>query len=62
MWFPAFHFVVLPILTIRVVLAAWHAYRIPTRRNMWTVVVAVALFVFTFAKQVKDWQPDWVRA
>ncbi len=51
-WFPAFHFVVLPILTIHVVLAAWHAYRIPTRWNMWTVVVAVALFVFTFAARV----------
>jgi hypothetical protein len=44
-WLPAYHFVVVPILLINVILSIWHAVRIQTRWNMWTVVVAVALLL-----------------
>lgn len=48
-WFPLFHFVAGPILTINLFFAAWHAYRIPTRWNMWVVVVAFGLVALAFA-------------
>ncbi len=51
-WFPLFHFVAAPILTANLFLAAWHAYRIPTRWNMWTVVVAFGLVALTFAARL----------
>jgi len=44
-WLPAYHFVALPILLVNVILAIWHAVRIPTRWNMWTALVAVAIFL-----------------
>lgn len=51
-WVPAFHFVALPIMMANVVMAAIQAYRIQTRWNMWTVVVAVGLFVVTLYSRV----------
>lgn len=43
-WVPAYHFFAVPILLANVVLAAWHAVRIPTRWNIWTALVALAVF------------------
>ena len=43
-WVPAFHFGVLPLLLANVVLASWHAVRIPTRWNIWSALVALAVF------------------
>lgn len=51
-WYPLYHFVAAPILTLNLFLAAWHAYRIPTRWNMWYVVVAFGLVALTFAARV----------
>ena len=44
-WLPAYHFVALPILLVNVILSVWHAIRIPTRWNLWTALVAVAIFL-----------------
>lgn len=44
-WLPVFHFGVLPVLLFNIVFSIWHAVRIPTRWNMWTALVAVALFL-----------------
>lgn len=51
-WFAPFHFIALPILSANLFLAAWHAYRIPTRWNIWVAVVAVALVALAFAARV----------
>ena len=51
-WFPAYHFVALPVLLFNVIFAVWHAFRIQTRWNMWTAVVSVALLFTAFAARV----------
>ncbi|MDA1082276.1 MAG: DUF6526 family protein [Gemmatimonadetes bacterium] len=48
-FFAPFHYIALPIFGINMFLAAWHAYRIPTRWNIWGVAVAVALVALTLA-------------
>lgn len=51
-WFPLFHFIAAPILSINLFLSAWHAYRIPTRWNIWMVVVAFALVALAFGARL----------
>jgi len=51
-WFPLFHFIAAPILSVNLFLSAWHAYRIPTRWNIWMVVVAFALVALAFAARL----------
>ena len=43
--FPPFHFFVLPVFLINVIVTAWLLYRTPSRFGVWQLVVAVALLL-----------------
>jgi Family of unknown function (DUF6526) len=45
---PAFHFFVLPFLTLNVIAHLVHVYRQPFRFNLWLVIVSVALLILAF--------------
>ena len=51
-WLPMWHFVAFPLTIVNVILASWHAIRIPTRWNMWQVAMAVALVLICFSARV----------
>jgi uncharacterized protein DUF6526 len=42
-FFPPFHFFVLPVFLINVIVSGWLLYRTPSRLGVWQLVVAVAL-------------------
>jgi len=51
-WLPVYHFVALPILFANVVLSALHAFRIPTRWNIWSALVAFAIAAIALLARV----------
>jgi len=42
---PPFHFFILPVALASVIIAAVHAYKVPTFLSFWFVVIAIAAFV-----------------
>src|SRR5262245_27793018 len=50
--FPPFHFFVLPVFMINVIVVAWLAYRAPSRLSVWQLVVAVALLMAALTARV----------
>jgi len=50
--FPPFHFFVLPVFFINVIVTAWLLYRTPSRLGVWQLVVAVALLLAALTARV----------
>jgi hypothetical protein len=50
--FPPFHFFVLPVFMINVVVSAWLLYRTPSGLGVWQLVVAVALFLAALTARI----------
>jgi len=50
--FPPFHFFVLPVFLINVVVTAWLLYRTPSGLGMWQLLVAVALLLAALTARV----------
>jgi Family of unknown function (DUF6526) len=50
--FPPFHFFVLPVFFINVIVTAWLLYRTPSRLGVWQLVVAVALLMAALTARV----------
>ncbi len=50
---PTWHFVAVPVVMLHVTIAAYHAWRFPTRWNIWTVVFAVGVVLAVFAARVQ---------
>ena len=42
-FFPPFHFVLLPVLLLNILVAAWNVYQVPIAGTAWALVMAVAL-------------------
>ena len=51
-FFPPFHFFVLPVFLINVIVTAWLLYRSPSRLAVWELVVAVALLMAALTARV----------
>src|SRR5215510_3487431 len=51
-FFPPFHFFVLPVFLINVIVTAWLLYRSPSRLGVWQLVVAVALLLAALTARV----------
>jgi uncharacterized protein DUF6526 len=51
-FFPPFHFFVLPVFLINVIVWAWLLYRAPSRLGLWQLVVAVALLLAALTARV----------
>ena len=51
-FFPPFHFCVLPVFLINVVVSGWLLYRTPSRLGVWQLVVAVALLLAAHTARV----------
>jgi Family of unknown function (DUF6526) len=51
-FFPPFHFFVLPVFLINVIVTAWLLYRTPSRLGVWQLVVAVALLMAALTARV----------
>jgi uncharacterized protein DUF6526 len=51
-FFPPFHFFVLPVFLINVVVSGWLLYRTPSRLGVWQLVVAVALLLAALTARV----------
>jgi uncharacterized protein DUF6526 len=50
--FPPFHFFVLPVFMINVIVSAWLLYRTPSGLGIWQLVVAMALFLAAITARV----------
>jgi len=50
--FPPFHFFVLPVFLINVIVTAWLLYRTPSRLGVWQLVVALALLMAALTARV----------
>src|SRR5689334_16070841 len=50
--FPPFHFFVLPVLLINVVVAAWMLYKTPGGFAVWQLILAAALFMTALTARV----------
>ena len=50
--FPPFHFFVLPVFLINVIVTGWLVYRTPSRLGVWQLVVAVALLLAALTARV----------
>ena len=50
--FPPFHFFVLPVFLINVIVSAWLLYRTPSRLGVWQLVVAIALFLAALTARI----------
>jgi hypothetical protein len=50
--FPPFHFFVLPVFFINVIVTGWLLYRAPSRLGVWELVVAVALLLAALTARV----------
>src|SRR5215510_1915821 len=51
-FFPPFHFFVLPVFLINVIVTAWLLYRSPSRLGVWQLVVAAALLMAALTARV----------
>ena len=51
-FFPPFHFFVLPVFLINVIVWAWLLYQTPSRLGLWQLVVAVALLLAALTARV----------
>src|SRR5262245_39322716 len=51
-FFPPFHFFVLPVFFINVIVSGWLLYRTPSRFGIWELVMAVALFMAALTARV----------
>ena len=51
-FFPPFHFFVLPVFLINVIVSGWLLYRTPSRLGVWQLVVAVALLLAALTARV----------
>jgi hypothetical protein len=51
-FFPPFHFFVLPVFLLNVIVTAWLLYRTPSRLGVWQLVVAVALLLAALTARV----------
>jgi len=51
-FFPPFHFFVVPVLLINVLVAGWLLYRSPSTLGVWELIVAVALCVLAFIARI----------
>ena len=51
-WFPLFHFIVAPILLLNVIVRAYKLYRVPSRLDIWELVIAIALVALALAARV----------
>lgn len=51
-FFPPFHFFVLPVFLINVIVTAWLLYRSPSGLGVWQLVVAVALLMAALTARV----------
>ena len=51
-FFPPFHFFVLPVFFINVIVSGWLLYRTPSRFGIWQLVMAVALFMAALTARV----------
>jgi hypothetical protein len=49
---PAFHFFIVPVVLISMVLAIWHLFRSPSFASVWLFLMTVAAFVATFKIRV----------
>jgi hypothetical protein len=45
---PPFHFVMLPVAVISLIIAVVHAIKVPTGLNVWFIVIAIAATLATF--------------
>jgi|SRR6185436_6788117 hypothetical protein len=52
-WLPLFHFFVMPVLLVNVVLAAWGLMQAPGARTLWSLVFAVALLGLGFLSRIQ---------
>lgn len=50
--FPPYHFFVLPVFLINVIVTGWLLYRTPSRLGVWQLVVAAALFMAALTARV----------
>lgn len=50
---PMWHFFAVPILMAHILIATYHAWRFPTRWNLWTVVFAVGVFLAVAAARTQ---------
>ena len=51
-FFPLFHYFVAPFLLLNVVVRAYQLYRVPTRHDVWEVIMAVVLVGLALAARV----------
>ena len=51
-FFPPFHFFVLPVFFINVIVSGWLLYQTPSRFGIWQLVMAVALFMAALTARV----------
>jgi uncharacterized protein DUF6526 len=51
-WLPPYHFFVMPVLLVNALNGIRHLYLDPTRHNVWTLIVAVALLMLGFLSRV----------
>ncbi len=51
-WYPPFHFFVLPVLLINVLVSGWLLYRNPSRLGIWELIVAAALLMTAFTARL----------
>lgn len=52
-WLPLFHFFVIPVLLINVVIAAWGLIQAPGVWTLWSVVVSIALLGVGFLSRIQ---------
>jgi hypothetical protein len=50
--FPPFHYFVVPVLLVNVLVAVWHTYEAPSFTTAWTIVLAVALVMAILLSRV----------
>ena len=50
---PAFHFFVIPILFINVVVVAWRFFQVPATSTAWSVVFALGLLMLGFESRIQ---------
>jgi hypothetical protein len=52
-WLPAFHFFVIPVLLVNLIVTAWRAIQTPTLGMLFSVVVAAALLTLGFLSRTQ---------
>ena len=51
-WFPLFHFFVAPVLLLNVIVRAYKVYRVPSRLDIWELIIAITLVGLALAARV----------